>query len=367
MQGTEKYRILVINPGSTSTKIAVYDGSKRILSEKINHTREEILSFARVVDQFDFRYKIIKEELEKKGIALTTLHAVVGRGGMLHPLAGGTYEVNEKMLADLREGVQGQHPANLGGLIAHVISQQYGIPAYVVDPIAVDEMEDVSRLSGFKAIKRRSLGHALNVRRVARLAARDLGKEYGKTNLILAHLGGGISIYAQRQGRLVDVENSNHEGPFSPERAGGLSTTDLINLCFSGRYTREELLNLVLRQGGVCSYLGTADIEEVEGRIQKGDREAQLVLEAMILQIAKCIGAMAAVLEGQVDGIVLTGGLAHSRYITGRLRQRVGFIAPVLIYPGEEEMTALAEGALRVLTGQEEAKQYVGEEAEQCQ
>ncbi len=362
MQGAEKYRILVINPGSTSTKIAVYDGSERILAEKINHSREEILSFARVVDQFDFRYKIIKEELEKRDIPLTTLHAVVGRGGMLHPLTGGTYLVNEKMLADLRAGVQGEHPANLGGLLAHAISQQYGIPAFIVDPISVDEMEDVSRLSGLKEIKRRSLGHALNIRRVARLAARDLGREHHETNLVLAHLGGGISIYAQRQGRLVDVDSSNQEGPFSPERAGGLPTTDLINLCFSGRYTREELLALVLRRGGVYSYLGTADIEEVEGRIKAGDSEAQLGLEAMILQIAKNIAAMAAVLEGQVDGIVLTGGLAHSQYITGRIRQRVGFIAPVLPYPGEEEMAALAEGALRVLNGQEEARHYGGKE-----
>ncbi|MGI6142283.1 MAG: butyrate kinase [bacterium] len=360
MQRADKYRILVINPGSTSTKIAVYDGEEGILSERITHTREELYGFARVVDQFSFRYNIIKEELEKKGIPLTTLQAVVGRGGMLHPLAGGTYEVNESMLADLREGVQGEHPANLGGIIAHAIGRQYCIPAFVVDPISVDEMEPVSRLSGLKGITRRSLGHALNVRRVARLAARDLGRENHKANLVLAHLGGGISIYAQRQGRLVDVDSANQEGPFSPERAGGLPTTDLINMCFSGQYTREQLLALVLRQGGVYSYLGTADIQEVETRINEGDREARLVLEAMILQIAKNIGAMATVLEGQVDGIVITGGLAHSQYITGRIRERVGFIAPVLIYPGEEEMAALAEGALRVLTGQEEARHYTG-------
>lgn len=358
---SQQYRVLVVNPGSTSTKIAVYDGKECILMENIIHNRQELQTFARVTDQFPYRWQVIREVLETRGIPLSSLQAVVGRGGLLRPLAGGTYEVNEAMLADLHAGVQGEHPSNLGGIIAHGISKEYGIPAFVVDPVAVDEMEDVCRISGLKEIQRRSLGHALNVRRVARLAAGKLEKELVATNLILAHLGGGVSVYAQRRGRLVDVDNSNHEGPFSPERAGGLSTTDLIELCYSGKYTREEMLAKVLRQGGVYSYLGTTDMKEVESRVEQGDEEARLVLEAFVLQVAKSIGAMATVLEGDVDAVVLTGGVAYSQKITRMVKKRVAFIAPVLVYPGEEEMVALAEGALRVLEGQEKARTYYPE------
>jgi butyrate kinase len=351
---------LVVNPGSTSTKIAFFVGEECIFSQHINHPRQELLGFGRIIEQLPYRLNYIKNALKKAGISPANCAAVVGRGGLLHPMAGGTYQVNEAMLADLEAGIQGEHPANLGGIIAHKIGVEYGIPAFIVDPVSVDEMDAVCRISGLKEITRSSLGHYLNVRRIARLAAEDMGKDYGLCNFVLAHLGGGISIFAMYKGRLVDVDSANHEGPFSPNRTGGLSSTDLIELCYSGKYTKNELLTKILHQGGVYSYLGTADIKEVEAKIVQGDKEALIVLEAMALQIAKNIAAMATVLKGVVDAVILTGGVAYSQLVTNYIRERVEFIAPVLLYPGEEEMAALAEGALRVVKGEEAAKVYMG-------
>ncbi len=352
-------KILAINPGSTSTKIGLFEGKKCLFKKTIRHEDEELNRFEKIADQFQFRKKMIIGVLNEANLDLNTLNAVVGRGGLLKPIKGGTYRVNEKMLKDLKEGVQGEHASNLGGIIAHSIAQDYGIPAYIVDPVAVDEFEVVARISGLKELERRSLSHALNIKAVGHKVGAKLGGGYSDYNFVIVHLGGGISVTAHRKGRMIDVNNANSEGPMSPERTGTLPVSELVALCYSGKYTYEEMKRKITREGGIYSYLGTKDIVEVEKRARGGDEEAQLVLNAMIYQIGKEIGAMATVLEGKVDRIILTGGIANSTYITNKIIKRVEFIAPVIVIPGEEEMEALALGALRVITGQEEEKTYV--------
>ncbi|QSQ10366.1 Butyrate kinase 2 [Koleobacter methoxysyntrophicus] len=354
----KNYRILAVNPGSTSTKIAVFDNSECILKETIEHNAAELNKFSRVADQYEYRLKVITDSLVKKGIPMETLDAVIGRGGLLKPMESGTYRVNEKMVEDLKEGLQGEHPSNLGGIIAFNLGQDYQIPSYIVDPVAVDEMEDIARISGLKELSRRSLSHALNIKAVGRKVAKDAGRSYFDCNFIIVHLGGGISVTAHRKGRMIDVNNANSEGPFSPERTGTLPVSELVQLCYSGKYTYDEMKRKITREGGVYSYLGTKDMREVEKRIEKGDREAELILEAMVYQIAKEIGAMATTLKGDVDKIILTGGIAHSRTVTAKIIERVEFIAPVVVVPGEEELESLALGALRVLMGEEEEKTY---------
>ncbi len=354
-----KYRILIVNPGSTSTKIAVFEDEEELFSVNLFHPAEEIAKYKRIIDQYEFRKEVILSTLKERGIELNSLSAVVGRGGLLRPIEGGTYLVNEKMLKDLREGVQGEHASNLGGIIANAIASPLGIPAFIVDPVVVDEMDPIAKYSGLPEITRRSIFHALNQKCVARKAAQELGKKYEEVNLIVCHMGGGISVSAHRNGRVVDVNNAlNGDGPFAPERAGGLPAADLIELALSGKYTKEELKKKLAGKGGVVAYLGTNDMKEVKKRIKEGDKKAEEVYRAMAYQVAKEIGGLSAVLFGKVDAIVLTGGLAHDEMFVNWIKERVSFIAPVLVYPGGDEMRALAAGALRVLRGEEEAKKY---------
>lgn len=348
--------ILAVNPGSTSTKLAVFEDDSLYASETLRHNPQELAPV--IVDQLEYRTALVSQWLASTCVE-GKLSAVVGRGGMLKPIPGGTYLVNQRMQEDLRQGVNGQHASNLGGLIAHTLASRLGLPAFIVDPVSVDEFIPEARISGIPEIQRRSRSHALNIRAVARRAARDLGHQLEDTNLIVAHLGGGISVAPLERGRMLDVNDANEMGPFSPERSGGLPTGDLIQLAYSGKYTQEELLNKILRGSGLLGYLGTNDGVVVGERIKAGDAKAELIGRAMAYQIAKEIGAMAAVLRGEVRAIIITGGLAHYSQLTGWIKEYVRFIAPVLIYPGEDELRALALGCLRVLRGEEEPREYV--------
>jgi butyrate kinase len=353
------YRVLVINPGSTSTKIAVYDDEALLFAETLRHPHDELAHFAHIADQYVFRRDAVLKGLRERDIELGSLAAVVGRGGILRPIESGTYRVNELMLKELRTPGEREHASNLGAIIANEIAAEAGVPVFIVDPVCVDEFDEVARISGLPEIERRSLSHALNIKATARRAARDLGRAYEELNLVIVHLGGGISVTAHRHGRMIDVNQAlDGTGPFAPERAGGLPVGDVMRMCYSGRYTYEEMFRKVAGQGGLVAHLGTNDAEVIETRIAAGDEHAKLIYEAMAYQIAKEIGAMATTLKGRVDAIVLTGGLAHSKMVVPWIKERVEFIAPVLVYPGEDEMLAMAQGALRVLRGEEEAKEY---------
>ncbi|HAX03613.1 MAG: butyrate kinase [Tenericutes bacterium GWC2_34_14] len=353
------YRILAINPGSTSTKLAIYEDERCVFKASVKHDSDVILSFNHVIDQYDFRMKAILEELEKDNIDLSTLSAVVGRGGMLKPIPSGTYEVTERMLLDMKEAKRGEHASNLGCLIAKHIADQYHLPSFIVDPVAVDEMEDIARFTGMPEIKRDSLFHALNQKAVARKVAKDFNKPYESLDLVIAHLGGGISIAAHHFGKVIDVNNAlDGDGPMSPERSGEVPMGPLYKMALSGKYTLREIQRKNYGQGGLVAYLGTNDGATIMKRINEGDEKARFIHEVMCYQIAKEIGAYATVLKGHVDGIVLTGGLAYNKLTVELIKERVQFIAPVLVYPGEDEMEALALGALRVLQGEEVAKKY---------
>lgn len=355
----EVFRLLIINPGSTSTKIAIFDNEKPVLETTLRHTNEELAPYKSILEQYEFRKNVILDTLNQNGINITKLSGVVGRGGLLKPMEGGTYKVNNTMLEDLKTAAMGQHASNLGAIIANEIASQLNIPAFIVDPVVVDEMDEIARISGMPEIARVSIFHALNQKAVARRAARDLGKSYDDVNLIVAHMGGGISVGAHRNGRVVDVNNAlDGEGPFSPERTGTLPVGSLIKLCYSGKYTIDELKKKIVGKGGLVAYLGTNDGREVEAMISKGSKEAELVYQAMAYQVAKEIGSCAAVLEGKVDAVCLTGGLAYDKGLIGWIKERVGFIGDIRVYPGEDEMIALAEGGLRVLRGEEQAKEY---------
>ncbi len=355
----EIYRLLIINPGSTSTKIAIYDNEKPVFEETLRHSNEELLPFPTIYDQYEFRKNAILDTLNAKGINITKLNAVIGRGGLLNPLEGGTYNVNEKMLKDLTIGVMGQHASNLGGIISHEIASQLNIPSFIVDPVVVDELDELARISGLPEIKRISLFHALNHKAVAKRAAGDLGKKYNEVNLIVAHLGGGISVGAHKKGRVVEVNNAlDGEGPMSPERAGSLPVGSVIKMCFSNEYSQDEIKKKIVGKGGLVAHLNTNDGKEMNGRIVAGDKKAELIYSAMAYQVAKEIGSCATVLEGDVDAICLTGGLAYDKMFIGWIKKRVDFLAKVFVYPGEDEMIAMAQGALRVLREEEEAKEY---------
>ncbi len=351
-------KILVINPGSTSTKVALFENESPLFEENIAHPTELLKQIPRIWDQFELRKRSIISFLEKHKIQTDQLAAVVGRGGLIRPIPGGTYLVNEQMIEDARQGIQGEHASNLGCALAWSIAQEAGIPAYTVDPVAVDEFEPLARYSGHPLIQRRALAHTLNIHAVGRMAAERLGEDYLQTNFIIAHLGGGISICPLKAGRIIDVNDASSSGPFSPERTGDLPLQPFIDLCFSGKYTKEQMRKMVMGQGGLVAYLGTNSAEEVEKRIHQGDARAREIYEAMAYQIAKEIGAMATVLNGAVRAIVLSGGLAKSQMLTGWIKERVEFIAEVLLMPGEFEMEALAKGALRVLRGEEQPKIY---------
>lgn len=355
-----EYRILVINPGFATTKIGVYDNELSIFERTIRHDDQTIKSFPFLIEQVHYRTTMLLEALDREGFNLSRFSAIVGRGGLLRPIEGGTYRVNEKMLADLKIGFAGQHASNLGGIIAHEVASRLNIPAYIVDPVVVDELEPIARISGFPKIERRSIFHALNQKSVARKMAAELGRPYCALQLIIVHMGGGITVGVHKQGKVIDVNNGLHgDGPFSPERAGTVPAGDLISICFSGSYYREELLKELIGQGGLVGYLGTKDITKVESMIAAGDHKAKLVFEAMAYQVAKEIGAASTVLAGNVDRIVLTGRLAYSESLINLISERVKWIADVIVYPGENELQALAEGALRVLKGIEKEKLYI--------
>ncbi len=356
---SEAYKILAINPGSTSTKIAVFENDEQIFDKTLRHSVDEISKFEKVSDQFEFRKKVIEENLEESGVKKEELSAIVGRGGLLKPISGGTYSINDKMVEDLKVGVSGEHASNLGGIIAKQMGDELGIKSFIVDPVVVDELDDIARISGLADIERSSIFHALNQKAIARKYAEEVGKKYQDLNIIVAHMGGGISVGAHSEGRVVDVANAlDGEGPFSPERSGGLPVGQLVKMCFSGKYTEEDMKKKIKGKGGIVSYLNTIDAIEVEKMIESGDKKAELVYKAMAYQVAKEIGACATVLKGKVDAILLTGGIAYSKMFTGWIKERVEFITDVKIYAGEDEMGALAKGALRVLRGEESAQDY---------
>lgn len=353
-------KILVINPGSTSTKMAVYYDEKPILLRSITHTADELSQFDAITEQQDFRRHLVLDELERSGIPLD-FNAIIGRGGLVKPIAGGVYEINQQMVDDTLHGcVMHNHACNLGCLIAHEIALSIpGCRAFIADPGVVDELSPLARISGSPLMPRICIWHALNQRAIARRYARGIGKEYEDLNLIVCHLGGGISVAAHEHGRAVDANNAlDGEGPFSPERAGSLPAADLIRLCFSGKHTEKQLLKRIAGQAGLTAHLGTNNMREILERIRKGDEHAQLLVDAMLYHTAKQIAAEAAVLCGQIDAILLTGGMAHSDYIVSELRRRIGFLAPVYTFPGEDEMEALALNALAVLQGKRETKRY---------
>lgn len=353
-----KSLLLAIDPGSTSTKFSLYSGEQPLYMENIHHPNHELGVFLSIAGQAEYRLQMITSHLQTHGFYLDKLEAVVGRGGFLHPLQSGVYQVNQAMVTDLQTAKYGEHASNLGGILAYTLAQSLHIPAYIVDPIVVDELDDLARLSGIPEIQRKSYVHALNIRSVARLVAQSLGKSMAECSFVVAHLGSGISVVAMKNGRMVDVSNANSGGPYSVERAGGLPTFELVKLCYSRRYTEKELLQRITKEGGMYAYLATKDLQQVEQRIAAGDDYATLILEGMVYQIGKEIAAMAAVLEGKMDRIILTGGMAHSEWLVSRLTRKVSFLAPVEVFPGEHELVALAQSVLRVLRGQEQAQTY---------
>lgn len=350
---------LIINPGSTSTKIGVFEDETLLFEETLRHSTEELKQYDSIVAQKDFRKNVILDILKDKNFDINSLDVVVGRGGMLKPIPGGTYAVTDDLLHDLEVGVSGQHASNLGGILAKEIADGLNVPSYIVDPVVVDELEPVSRISGVPELPRISIFHALNQKAVAKRYAKEAGKNYEDLNLIVVHMGGGVSVGAHKKGKVVDVFNAlDGDGAFSPERAGAVPVGALVKMCFSGKYSESEVYKKLVGNGGFNGYLGTNDAREVTSRAENGDKEAALVLEAFWHQVSKNIGAMATVLEGKVDKIILTGGIAYGKLTCDEIQKRCGFIADFVIYPGEDELLALAQGALRVMTGKEKAMVY---------
>ncbi len=352
------YRILAINPGSTSTKVAVFEDEREILRKNIPHSAEQLKRFERIADQKEFRTSIVRQALEEAGISPSSLSAVVGRGGLLKPLKSGTYIVNKKMLQDLERAERGEHASNLGAMIAYEIAKEAGVEAYIVDPVSVDELPTIAKITGMAEIEKPVLSHALNTKAVAKRYSKEVTRPYEELRLIVVHLGSGNSVSAHENGRMVDVTNSMEEGSFGMDRAGGVPCMQLLKLAFSGKYEFKVLKKRLFGEGGVYSYLHTKDFREVEERARAGDSRAEAIAEAMAYQIAKDVGAMATVLSGKIDAILITGGIAHSQWFLNKLIPRIEFIAPVKLYPGEDELRALAEGVLRVLRGEEKPLVY---------
>ncbi len=350
---------LIINPGSTSTKIGVFEDETLLFEETLRHSTEEIAQYASIVDQKDFRKNIILSLLKEKDFDIKSLNVVVGRGGMLKPIPGGTYAVSDALLEDLKIGKQGQHASNLGGILAREIGDSIGVPSYIVDPVVVDELMPAARYSGVPELPRTSVFHALNQKAVAKRYAKETGKNYEDLNLIVVHMGGGVSVGAHKNGKVIDVFNAlDGDGAFSPERAGAVPSGALVKMCFSGKYTEKEVYGKLVGKGGFNAYLGTNDMREVEKKVAAGDKDAEMLRSAFLLQVSKDIGSMACVLEGKVDQIIVTGGIAYDEYVTSELKKKAGFIAPFTVYPGEDELLALTQGALRVLNGEEKAMEY---------
>lgn len=350
---------LIINPGSTSTKIGVFEDETLIFDETLRHSTEEIAQYETIVDQKDFRKNIILNFLADKGIDVKSFNMVVGRGGMLKPIPGGTYPVTDALLEDLKVGVSGQHASNLGGILAREIADEIGVPSYIVDPVVVDELVPEARLSGVPELPRVSIFHALNQKAVARRYAAEVGKKYEDLNLIVVHMGGGVSVGPHKNGRVIDINNAlDGDGAFSPERAGAVPVGSLVKMCFSGKYTEKEVYKKLVGNGGFNAYVGSNDMRDVEKMVNDGNAEADLARKAFIMQMSKDIGSMAAVLEGKVDQIVVTGGIAYDKAVVQGLKDHCEWIAPFTVYPGEDELLALAQGGLRVLNGVEPACEY---------
>jgi len=352
-------RLLVINPGSTSTKLAVFEDYQQVLDTTLRHSAEELAEFTSTYSQKDFRKRIIAETLEKENYALKSFHAIIGRGGMVRPLKSGTYKVNAKLLEDLTQAKYGEHASNLGGILSDELAKEAGCDAYISDPIVVDEMHDIARISGLPEMPRRAVFHALNQKATARKYCAEVGKSYKDVNILVCHMGGGISVGVHKEGKIIDVNNCvNGAGTFSPERAGTLPADDLIKLCFSGKYTQQEINKMINGKGGLMAHLGMNQAHHIVDRINAGDHKAALVLDAMAYNIAKEIGAAATVLSGQVEAILLTGGIAHNDYVCERVIKNIAFIAPVKRYPGEDEMNALVSNTMQVLEGKEPCLEY---------
>lgn len=360
------YRILVINPGSTSIKAGLFENMNPVEVFTVRHSAEELAPYPSVMSQLDFRRDVLLGEMAARGIDPAGLDIVIGRGGLLKPIPSGIYEVTDEVVEDLIHAKK-EHASNLGGLLAREIAREAGVKAYIADPVVVDELEDVARLTGLPQLRKVSIFHSLNQKAVARKYSAGIGREYEDLNLIVAHMGGGISIGAHRKGKVVDVNNAlDGEGPFSPERAMSLPMGVFAEMCYSGEYTLAEVKKLIAGKGGLTALLGTNDVRESLKRAAEGDKWAADVLEAMSYQTGKWIGAAAAVLHGEVDAILLTGGIAHNREITDYIKDMVSFIAPVEVIPGEDELEALASNALRLLTGGTEALDYGAESAAKC-
>lgn len=350
---------LIINPGSTSTKIGVFEDETLLFEETLRHSTEEISQYASIVEQKDFRKNIIVSFLKEKNMDIHSLDVIVGRGGMLKSIPGGTYAVSDALLQDLKIGKQGQHASNLGGILAKELADSIGVPSYIVDPVVVDELIPIARYSGVPELPRVSVFHALNQKAVAKRYAKESGKAYQDLRLIVVHMGGGVSVGAHEYGKVIDVFNAlDGDGAFSPERAGGVPSGALIKLCFSGQYSQDEVYKKICGKGGFNAYLGTNDMRDVEKMVDEGDAHAKELRDAFVFQVAKDIGSMACVLNGKVDAIIVTGGIAYDKGVVAGLKERAEWIAPFTVYPGEDELLALAQGALRVMNGEEEAMDY---------
>ena len=356
----ESPKILVINPGSTSTKIAVFQDEKCIMQHTIRHYLDELVHYPTIISQFEFRKDLIEGTLELEGIPLSEIKIVMGRGGLTYPLESGVYEVDDRMLTHVRKGVWGQHASNLGPLLSHAVAKDIeGAKAYIADPVVTDELEPIARISGHPRFERRSIFHALNQKAVARLYARSVTKNYYDLNLIVVHMGGGVSVGAHRKGRVVDVNNAlDGEGPFTPERSGTLPAGQLIEACFCGNFTEEEMRKMLIGEGGMVAYLNTNSMIDILQMAEEGDSECRFFIEAFVYQVSKTIGEMATVLKGEVNAIILTGGIAYNPMITTMISERVSFISPVEIYEGEDEMAAMAMNAQLMLKGELIPKKY---------
>ena len=352
--------IIAINPGSTSTKIAVYHCTKCVFEENIKHSAKELAPFEKITDQFEFRKQVIMKRLKPTPEEREKVRVIMGRGGLVRPIESGVYTINEKMKHDLVNSPVGEHASNLGAFIAEDLSKEFpNSVAYITDPVVVDEMDDLARVAGHPIFERRSVFHALNQKATARRHAVAVGKKYEDLNLIVVHLGGGISIGAHRGGRVVDVNHAiGGEGPFSPERSGSVPVIDAVRLAYSGKYTEKEFTRMLIGQGGLAAHLGTNNAYEVGQRVLNGDKHATLIYEAMAYQVSKFIGEMATVFKGQVDGILITGGVAYDNWFVDKLREWAGWIGPFFIYPGENEMEALMMNGLRAFRGEVEVKEY---------
>ncbi len=356
----ENSYILAINPGSTSTKVAVFKGNNSVFLKTIRHSKKELSEFNEIADQFEFRKNLILEEVHENGIPLDEIRVVIGRGGLIRPIVSGVYRVNKAMINDLSVGIMGKHASNLGGLIAADLCKELDrAEPFIADPVVVDELDNVARITGHPEIKRVSIFHALNQKATARTYAQSCGMQYEDLNLIIAHLGGGISVGAHKKGRVIDVNNAlDGDGPFSPERSGSLPIGALVDYCYKNNLEHDEIKKMITGGGGLTAYTGSNDAHQLEIEARRGDKKAKLLQKAMGYQISKEIGAMAAVLSGEIHAIILTGGIAHNPDLTGYIKEHVAFIAPVFIYPGEDEMRALAMNGLLLLKGTIQAREY---------